>query len=287
MNSLVQTTEQLLTELQAHLANVKSTHPTPLLQSKAAIPICVEHVRQLRKQLKTFRNIPREQEIHFFKYVKPKFVGDYFFYVMQYRLHYAWPMGDIKTQQLYLEEELNKIRRFFEKNHQFYCYYRTGSTYLDNLYFLRGQQDVEPTADHLLCGTDPSFYTPRDLLLAKLLANDQFQEYLLGQLQSLLSPPVPLNKKTEAPVLIWSESQYAFVELVYGLHLSRAFNGGNCDIKTIVAVLSKTFGIELKNFYDHFRYIKMRKLEPTKFTDKMKASLLQKYAEQSDLPDKM
>ncbi|WP_164735242.1 RteC domain-containing protein [Pseudoflavitalea rhizosphaerae] len=285
MRTLLELSEQLLSNLHEQLAQVSNSHNSPLQQSQAALPVCIEHIRQLRKQLKTFRNIPKDQEIHFFKHIKPRFVCEFYFNAMVYRLHYAWPMGDIKKQQHYLENKLLQINQFFETNHHFYFYYRTNSTHLDSTFFVRGQQDVEPSPEHLICGTDPGFYTPRDLMMAELLANYQFQDYLLNQLHQLLPSQMPAPKDSKAPVLVWSESKSAFMELIYGLHLSRAFNGGKCDIKTIVAVMSKTFGVELRNIYDYIYHIKMRKLEPTKFTDKMKACLLQNFADQLDLPD--
>lgn len=285
MKVLIASTEQLLASLHEQLAQVKTSHPTPLLQSKAAIPVCLEHVRLLRRHLKTIRNIPKEQEIHFFKHIKPQFVSEYYFNVMVYRLHYAWPMGDTKTQQHYLEEGLLQLKLFFEKNLHFCCYYRTNSAYLDNIYFVRGQHDIEPCPDHLLCGTDPGFHTPRDLMQAQILANDQYQHYLQDQLDALLSGQSSVTKGTKPPVLVWSESKSAFMELIYGLHLSRALNNGSCEIKTIVSVLGKAFGMELKNIYDYIYHIKMRKLEPTKFTDKMKTCLLQNFSEQVSIPD--
>lgn len=281
MKCLLKSSEQLFSDLQEQLTQSRNTHPTPLLQSKAAIPICLQHVRALRSHLKSFRDVAQQDEIYFFKHIKPKFMSEYYFNEMVYRLHYSWPMGDLKKQEQHLEEGFHQITHFFEQNQHFYCYYRTNSTHLDNHYFIRGQYDIEPSPGHLICGTDPEFHTPGDLLVGQVLANHQFQEYLQEQVQQLRSPQQRFSAVTQTqPALVWSDSKSALIELIYGLHFSRVFNGGNADIKTIVAVLGQTFGVDLKNVYDYMYHIKMRKLEPTKFTDRMKQCLLQNFTEQ-------
>ena len=278
MKSLLQSSEQLLSTLHEQLDRLKEEQPDPLLQARAAIPVCLEHVRLLRKQIRSFRNIPRYDEIRFFKYLKPQFVSQYLYYVMQYRLHYEWPMGDTKTQQLYLENEIAKLRRFFQENHQFCSYYGSHSAYLDNTYFVRGQEDVDPSEDHLLCGTDPSFFTPKDLLVSKMLANNLFCSYLTGQLDQVQQLPKETSPKTKTPGLVWTESKSALMEVIYGIYLSGAVNGGNCEIKTLATVFCTVFNVEIKHIYDYIYHLKMRKLEPTKYTDCMRTCLLQNYS---------
>lgn len=277
MKSLQLSSEQLLLALHNQLTQIKSQQSTPLLQTQTAIPICLEYIRSLRRHLKTFRNIPKDQEINFFKHIKPRFVSEYLFNVMVYRLHSAWPMGNVKKQQEYLEGELHQINLFFEKNQQFYSYYRTNSTSFDNIYFVRGQQDIEPSAEHLLCGTDPSFHTPKDLILAQMLAYNEFQEYLQEHIQQLHSPSPPGGKGALTPELFWSESKSSLFELIYGLHLTRAINGGKSSLKTIASVVCNMFNVDVKNMYDFKYHIKMRKFEVTKFTDRMKTCLLQNF----------
>lgn len=284
MNTLPKSSEILLEEFQQRLLQAKSIFSNPLQQSEAAIPVCAAYLQELKKLLRKFRNLPRDQEIYFFKEVKPKFVSEYLYNTMVYRLHFSWPMADVKKQQAYLETNINQINQFFEENHQFYAYYRRNSTHLDNTYFVRWQQDTDPTTEHLFSDSDPSFNTSRDILLGKILANTLFQEYLVDQLHILVTMSTPATRLNGKPALVWSESKSAFMELVYGLHLSNAFNGGKTDIKTLVLVLGKQFGVEIKNYYDFFQHIKMRKIEPTKFTDRMKACLLQKFSNDFDSP---
>ncbi|NML22446.1 hypothetical protein HHL16_16295 [Pseudoflavitalea sp. G-6-1-2] len=288
MQSLLQSSELLLSTLHEQLAATKATQSTPLLQSKAAIPVCLEHVRILRKHLKAYRNVPRDQEIHFFRYIKPQFVSQYLFHVLQYRLHYSWPKGDVETEQLYLEEELNHIRRFFKKNHQFCCYYSADSIYLDNIYFLRGQQDVEPSPEHLICGTDPSFNTPKDLLVARVIANNLFRTYLHEQLVQLQSSKEKHSRATPASGLTWTASKSALMEVIYAVYLTRAVNGGNCEIKALATVICNIFNVEINynSIYDFIYHLKLRKLEPTKYTDQMRTCLLQSYDNQTEKPDK-
>lgn len=284
MQPLLTSSENLLAEFHQKLSEAKFQFSDPLQESEAAFNICADYLKKLKSLLRKFRNLPREQEIRFFKEIKPVVMSEYIYYAHMYRLHFEWPMSSQKHQQRFLENILNNVAQFFVKNQRFYWYYRRNSSHRDNVYFVRWQRDSAPSLDYVFCHTDPSFNSRKDLLLARIKACIKLQDYIQDQLQQLVQPNFSYRSSSSSP-LSWSESKTAFMELVYGLHLSNAFNGGKTDIKTLVAVLGKTFGIEIKNYYDLFLHIKMRKTEPTKFTDKMKTCLLQKFSEDPDLPD--
>lgn len=280
MNTLQDAAENLYANLIKKIDQVKLLPTTTLKQSEEVISLCLENLRSLRNLMKSFRGIKTEEEIYFFKEVKPRFVSQYFLHVKIFKLYSRWPMGNDEVQRNYLQEELQQINHFFEQNRHFCCYYRTGSTYLDHTYFVRGKHDIEPSLDHLFCETDPKFNTPRDLMVAQLIANDLFLGYVEEQLCVLsLNRSALTTGIVSKPLLTWTDSKSALVELIYGLHECRVFNGGQADIKTITAVMEKAFQIDLKNYYDLFLHIKMRKLEPTKFLDCMKHCLLQKLSD--------
>ena len=54
-------------------------------------------------------------------------------------------------------------------------YYRTGSTYLDYKYFLRGTFDIKKSLDSFYFEADLDFCTSHDFKVAKILANDLIQ----------------------------------------------------------------------------------------------------------------
>lgn len=72
-----------------------------------------------------------------------------------------------------------------------------------------------------------------------------------------------LTKKKEH--LTWTASKSSLVELLYSLHLTHAFNGGNIELSEIVKSVEKSMNIDLGNFYKTISEIKNRKSEKTKF----------------------
>lgn len=106
-----------------------------------------------------------------------------------------------------------KLKRFFDSNLEFYKYYRTNSTYLDERYFVRGGYDVRLSLDTYYFETDHNFTTSHDYKVAKIIANDLIQVYLEDQ----------LNNKNQKKVfayssLNWTGSKTVLTELVYGLY---------------------------------------------------------------------
>lgn len=276
MKDLLESAKELLQKFYKEVTEVKASFFSPLQQTEVAIPVCVEYLRQLKVLLRKYRTLPRQLEISFFKEIKPRFVCEYLFNVLVYRLHYDWPVGTVKKQQLYLDQVLSQIGLYFEKHHQFYCYHRKNCNHLDNIYFVRWQQDIDPTTDQLFSGTDPNYNTSRDMQLGKILAYTRFQDYVQEQLYTLSQPPKPASRSSGLPSIVWRETNSSFIELVYGIFLTGATDA---DIKTLVHVLGIVFNVKIKNEYDVFQHNKNRKLAPTKYIDKMKTCLLNRYSE--------
>ncbi|BAX82385.1 RteC domain-containing protein [Labilibaculum antarcticum] len=82
--------------------------------------------------------------------------------------------------------------------------------------------------------------------------------------------------------LRWTASKVALVELIYGLFSSKSLNDGGAEIKEITKSFEKLFSVDLGDVYHTFSEICKRKIEPTKFFDLMKDSLLNKMKESED-----
>jgi len=87
------------------------------------------------------------------------------------------------------------------------------------------------------------------------------------------------SSESDSLGLNWTESKAALVELIYALHSSNSINDGRIDIKAIAELFGSIFSIELGDVYHTFSEIRNRKIEPTKFIDLLKDSLLSKMKE--------
>ena len=118
----------------------------------------------------TFNN--EEEEILFFKDIKPKIFCQLIYHVKINNIEGKRPMGSFEIQQKYLLNELEKLTIFFNGHLEFYRYYRTNSIFLDDKLFVRGREDFHFHQDNPFIYTDPEFSTSLDNLVAEIIAND-------------------------------------------------------------------------------------------------------------------
>ncbi|HFK5521091.1 TPA: RteC domain-containing protein [Elizabethkingia anophelis] len=216
-----------------------------------------------------------EEEIHFFKFQKPLIVSKLIYYNAIYKIETKKPYG-IEPVKRYLKNEEKKLKRFFENNLEFYKYYRTNNTYMDDKLFVRGNYDIKLCLDTFYFDADNSFSTTHDYKAAKILANDLLYLYI----ENRLSETVYKSKGNNLPKLSWRASKTSLTELIYALFVQNVFD--NTDIKVIAKTLESVFNIELGDFYHTFMEIKSRKINRTKFLDSLREGLIKKMDEQDE-----
>lgn len=219
-----------------------------------------------------------DEEIRFFKYQKPAIISKIIYYNAIYKIETKKPYGNGKTIKKYIGSELEKLKRYFDANLEFYKYYRTKSTYLDEKYFVRGKYDIKLSLDTYYFETDHSFTTSHDYKVAKIIANDLIQVYLEDQLNNTNQ-----RKNLEKSPLNWTRSKTALTELIYALHSQGVFDNGNADIKVIAKTFERVFNVDLGDFYHTFMELKSRKINRTKFLDSLRDALIKKMDEEDEM----
>jgi hypothetical protein len=222
-----------------------------------------------------------DEEIIFFKEIKPSIYRKLIFYVEVFKIESKRPVGNSCDQKKYLLREQKKLRSFFDENVDFYTYYRNTSTHLDEKYFLRNKLDIHLFLDDFTYDTDPCFSTSHDYKVSRILANDMLNTYLNDELQSLdqkKDQPHPDADKCKSD---WTDPKIGLIELVYALVAKGCINNGSCDIKEIMHLFESIFNIDLGDFYRTFLEIKTRQ-NPTKFLDSLRSALIHKIEEQDE-----
>lgn len=236
-----------------------------------SIHICLKYLRKLKDYCKLNDPATREEEIQFFKTIKPKFKCQLIFYQSLLNIEIRKPIGEGKVVADYFEQEINMLNHFFASNLTFYQYVRTQATYLDDHYFVRGNYDVHLDPDQCMIDFDPNFSTTHDNKLAQVLASALLQEHLeqsiarLGQKESILKADAELRD------FDWKQTKVALIELIYSWHDTEAF--GKKNLKSIVKFIERAFNISLGNFYDTYDWLCGRP-SPTLYIDEMKAAFL-------------
>lgn len=211
------------------------------------------------------------EEVIFFKEIKPLFSAEFIYRSKILELEVAKPNAGQLNLKSYYESELQTLKGFVDEYIDFYSYYRRSATYLDSQYFVRGSVDLKMAADGNLHNYDERFTTVGDPLVARIMANDRLEQYLLRSIYQLEG--YYFEKFSEKSPLRWTGSKSALVELLYALHLSHSFNGGNTDLSEAVKVFEKTFNMDLGNFYKTLNEVKNRKTGRTKFLQSLQERL--------------
>jgi len=135
--------------------------------------------QDVKSLISEYKFVDENEEILFFKKTKPQLFNKLIYYSKVSNIEDLRPTGSLHAQKRYLLYELDQLTIFFNKNIDFYKYYRSGDTMLDRYYFLRGKNGVQMVIENFYFERDPKFSTSCDFKVTNILANDLFQIYLV------------------------------------------------------------------------------------------------------------
>lgn len=249
--------------------------------------LCIDAVARTAAALKQYvleNGFPSvEDEIRFFRSVKPKFYSLLVYYGKVFELELDRPTGSREIEVEYLKKAAAKLFYFYEKHRDFYQYYRAGYTYLDDKYFTRSKDNIISLKWEYGLDTDPNFTTGQDFIVAKIEGNEKLRVYIENALTEL-QPERGLVENKVYPVkkLVWTASKASLLELVYGLQSVKAFNNGNAELQQIATYFEKLFDVKLGNYHRAFQEIRERKKNRTQFLDDIKRRLIEKMDSMDD-----
>jgi hypothetical protein len=272
----------LLNNLNEQLNFIDLEIDDQIKKCEQAITVILKSINELKKAATKTNFKSKSEEIQFFKEIKPQFTSKLIYFNRVYKIEMKKPNGGNKILKKYYNNELLKLKAFFDNELEFYQYYRSGSTYLDYKYFLRGEFDIKLALDSYYFESDMSFATSHDFKVATILANDLIELYLENQLLMLENNENSEKSQRKPNVkLTWTGSKVALIELIYALHTEGVFNNGAADLKDIAEYFEHTFEIDLGQYRRVFLEIRARKSDRTKFLTTLNDSL-QKRMENSD-----
>lgn len=252
---------------------IESSESNILKKSLEASHVLAKAFNQLKTFIYSYKFKNEEEEISFFKEIKPKFCYRLIYYRKLYNIEMNRPAG-VDKQKEYLSEELNDINIYNVKRLDFIRYYRSGATHLDSLYFLRGKTDTEQYLETFYYELDPKFSTNYDFKVAKILSNDMLLAYLMQEIERLNSNGVSLPSGFPSIKLTWLGTKTELMEQLYSWDSDNTF--GDVPLTQLSDYIQNVFNIQLdKNLSRAFSDMKIRNL-PTPFLDKLKEALLKR-----------
>lgn len=236
------------------------------------IEIAKDLLHKLRLNIRKTKLKNIEEEIHFFKHIKPKIYADYILYSHKLNYHLIKPNSLKSVQKQYIKNDLKKIEAKKRNNIQFYKYYKQGNSVLDHVYFSRNNQQLQLFSENLIISLDPEFYTSHDALAAEVIAYDlltNFYKKEINKIKNIERGIFSDDIKFIKTDLSWTASKTDLIELVYALKVTGAINTGNINTKDLITALSKVFNIEISNYYKIYSEIKNRSKVRAKFLNKL------------------
>jgi hypothetical protein len=275
--------DELYNKLCLQLETIELEIQSVLSRTTANIDAAKEAMNELRLYSSANPFESTAEEILFFKQIKPRFYSKLIYYLKVFQIETRRPNCCKKEEEQFLHKEMQKLSHFFENNIEFYQYYRTGASYLDETYFLRGSHDLYISLDPQYFNTDPKFSTSHDYKLSKLIAYEQLRMDLDQALANIHGSTDAGAQKPSKYSLHWTGSKTALIELLYALQSAGVFNNGAADVKQIAACLQETFQVELGNYYRTFQEIRIRKGSRTQFLEQLTKQVIRRMDETDEL----
>lgn len=220
-----------------------------------------------------------DEEIEFFKTIKPQILGKLIYYNKVFRIEASCPVGTGKLYHKYFAGELHQLKQEYKEhicNTDFYRYYRLGRTDWDHNFFQLGKIDLHSGVNSFVFEIDTQFSTYYDYKVARIIANELLYNYLLSRItpeepEGLFFP----EDQSHGKELLWTESKNALIELIYALHASGSISHGKVGIRRISAIFQNLFRIQLGDVHHAFHRMKDRSESRSIYLDQLKASLAQ------------
>ncbi|MBM6672045.1 RteC domain-containing protein [Phocaeicola coprophilus] len=235
---------------------------------------------RLREMVISYSFPSVEDEIYFFKELKPEILSKYIYFSKVYHIELKCPDGSNDCIREYLSAELDKLTYFFRNNIEFYQYVRSQSTHLDNFYFTRKPIGTSTMLSFESCqyDADPLFSTGYDYKAAKILCNKHLKVYLENRIANLNNVEHNIMRSSKCNTMCFTGKKNALIELGYALVSSGDINHGNIEIKEFMEYLSAIFNIDLGDYYDAYIAMKERK-DQTSYLNRLIEQLTKRMKE--------
>ena len=217
-----------------------------------------------------------QQEIDFFKNIKPQILGKLIYYNKVFRIETTCPVSNGKIHQSYYENLLKTLKSEYKEsicNEDFYRYYRTGRIDRDHSYFRLGKVNYHDGLKSGVFEIDLSFSTYYDNKIAHIIANELLYTYTLTKINPEENPDTILQNLDANKDISWTNSQNALIELIYALYASNSIAYGKIGIRKLALIFQVLFRTPLNDIHHSFHRMKTRAGSRTAFLDQLKISL--------------
>jgi hypothetical protein len=232
-------------------------------------------LKEIYKWLKKHIFLSVQEEIYFFKELKPRMVSKLLYFKAILNLETSLSQTKKERNKQY-EKQLSEINSYSTKNRELYEYHRSRSSYKDEDFFIRRSYKDIVKYDCCLINYDSKLSTSHDYKLAVIISNDMLANFLENKLDELNGKSKFANTRINHK-FNWTRTKVDLTEMVYGFQAAGSINNGNFDLKEFAVFLGTMFNVEIdSNLYGNYSDIKSRKIPKTRYINTMSEKLIEK-----------
>jgi hypothetical protein len=241
-----------------------------ILARTSQLTVVIENcIHELKQFVIKYKFDSANEEIQFFKKIKPDFAGLLRYYKKLFHIQLVEVHNSSEVRLKHFRSQLRRLEVFMKRNDEYYQYILSNLNHMDEKYFTRG--NALPNTAVI----DDRFSTPHEIRLSKIICNEKVRTYLTNAIQSIENPG---STSTNSP-LTWTGSKTDLIELIYALQAAGVFNKKEAEVKQIATHLEKTFNVTLGNYYRIFQDIKLRKTGQVNFLNQLRNLLIERIRE--------
>lgn len=206
-------------------------------------------IPEVRKEICGHKFVSSEEEIIFFKEIKPSLIKELYYFTEIYNIEMLNERNSISSEVEYYQEVVDTNKISFTKKSSQCVYFELNRTDLDIIYFTRNQTNNLYHTDSFSSYLDPDFNTFQDLNYSKHLARKEISIYLKARLFYLKK--ISLYESTNLRPhgnMLWSGKKIKLIQLVYCIAISECVNDGKISNEELIEFFEISFNISLSNY---------------------------------------
>lgn len=274
-------TNNLYTRMQNQLQDIAQSTGDMLHLAEQSYYAVYEHLKELNTFAKEYDFKNEEEEVKFFKEIKPSFLKEAIFFDALFGVESTKPPSSPEVQKNYYREHIDRFCRYFEQNQELYLYYRLDHSHLDPVMFVR-KPDRNVMMPAYSLEIDSSHSNVFSFKFGKIQALEDIVSYIKGSITALDNGGAPQTATDERLTFTGTKAQ--FHEVMQALEAAGVFNNGKASTRLIYDVTQTAWNIRVSNYYGYFQTIRIRKKNRTPFMDLAKEMLIRKMDDQDEHP---
>ncbi|RPD43078.1 RteC domain-containing protein [Chitinophaga barathri] len=273
--TIIKCTQEIIARLLTDLEQADHGHAADAATVGNCVQICAEAVQQINAAVETQEFTDTDEQIHFFRKLRPQIDGRLFYYLQLLRLLAATPVTGLADKQKTYREEVDKITNFRNDNKEFLLYCELNFDFLDLYYFTRSTTVFHFSGQVTIA--DKRYYAPKSHEMAADTGYRLLEQYL-----DKLMYGADMHKWSQAPGrehggLQWTGTIAALTELAYAVNELGMLGGRKLEINKLAEFFERIFGIRFINIYKAYEGIRIRKRQRTPFLDALRTALVARF----------